>query len=656
MNNALDKEKQLFLFLVSFAGHKTTIDSVREFLRYDNDNERGISDLFFLEYFLLNPLKLTDPFKAIIFCPYLERMIKEQRFLPDWDVIKQNIDKAIDDVGTCKIDLLPRTRELEKELLKDPLELSSTTGWAKFGNKIFSNWQEENRKLGEIKLNQGLESFSLDSFKEYVQKIRDIRGDKDLQETLLKETLITTYPWARNGVLNSGKIRMVGVPIASTKLFYGYLLCGLFQQENESEENIASIASICKRLHAKFIDQVKKFYLPALTLCHHSFYEKASFSNETIPDDMPFLFEELKDSKYMLEKKFYQLWSLRKKHWTKVRRIKDSHLIFIDRFWASPRTIRTLTEDAFTWDMDFGEETGNRRPKLKTFLIAGGPGSGKETLSKMIGLFSNGHTFSKPHIFNMASLKPDWVAPPSLVGIETQGTINYSLIGIFEKVLKKSIHNDENPIVILDELNSLDIGAQGTLLRVLENEEVVPICGIDEAIPKEKVSTLLIVGVVNELPPQLTLEDPISDFYQDRQRWGNLLGPVLYEYYRGMRRLRDDLFYRFTRGGYIELKDLDERREDIPIIFFTSLPAAQKKDIAERKMFIEYDVWELLTDKRIRWKGNVRQLQAVAHKIAKEILKDGKKKEINVPMVIKVLKDLKIFTCESVEDDSTASF
>lgn len=334
--------------------------------------------------------------------------------------------------------------------------------------------------------------------------------------------------------------------------------------------------------------------------------------------------------------------------------IKKWHFIFKDRFWGSPLSIRKI-EEALTWDINFGNNKQEQKgtAKLKTFLIAGGAGSGKETLSKMIGLFSSNHTFSKPYIFNMASLKPDWIAPLSLAGGEIktnrENESSFLLYGIFKKVLDRAKKkSDENPIVILDELNSLHIDAQGTLLRILENSEVVPIGGLDEAVSSEIVEKLLIIGVVNELPPQLTLEDITNSFSQNRKLWGSLFGSALYEFYRGMRRLRDDLFYRFSRGGYIELPSLDERRQDIPIIFFTNLPKVLRDKLIKKEIFIEYDVWNLLTDERIKWKGNMRQVQAVADKIAREINNEG----INVPLVKRVLEKMDLLPRENIIEDN----
>ncbi|HHT9126706.1 MAG TPA: sigma 54-interacting transcriptional regulator [Candidatus Brocadiia bacterium] len=546
--------------------------------------------------------------------------------------------------------MFPRTRNLERQLLEEVLQIKAESNYVEYGEDLFTRWSNLTQQpQTESGLSKNLESFSFCEFKERLNKIKTCSFE--LKKVLIKETLILIYPLVKNGAFKSEdkEIKIVGIPIASNKLFYGYLLVGFLQDKNKG---------IDKKLHDELKKRAKKSYLPALILCHHSFYEKLYAGNPSQlngnEEDMPFFCNDIQGSSSTLEKNIHILWSLRNSNKDKLDKIKTSHFVFQDYLWASPATIQQI-EKALTWDINFkkNNDSSKQKPKLKTFLIAGGPGSGKETLAKMIGLFSSGHTFSKPNFFNMASLKPAWIAPPSLVGIEAKvNIINFSLRGIFAKVLDKTRANkDKNPIVVLDELNSLDVDAQGTLLRILENDEVVPIGGIDCAIKEDIVKKLLVIGIVNELPPHLTLEDTLRTLSQDRELWGNLLGSALYEFYRGMRRLRDDLYYRFSRGGYIELPDLDKRREDIPIIFFTSLPKVLREKLYNntREKFIEYDVWALLTDERIKWKGNVRQLQAVANMVAQKATK--KDKDIDVPMVRKVLKRMYLLLGEKDDDD-----
>src|SRR3989338_426810 len=86
------REKQFYLFLVAFGGHKSTMNMLKEYLRYASGT--GISHFFYLEYFLHNPLSIDKNFVrdgGSVFCPFLERMIKEQPFLLDW----KKLEKAL---------------------------------------------------------------------------------------------------------------------------------------------------------------------------------------------------------------------------------------------------------------------------------------------------------------------------------------------------------------------------------------------------------------------------------------------------------------------------------------------------------------------------------------------------------------------------------
>lgn len=668
----LKKEKQLYLFLVAFGGHKATIDNLKDYFRYDSGT--GISQFFYLEYFLHDPLPIGKDFVSdggSVFCPFLERMIKEQPFLLDWKNMELALDKneteVIDKFKRIETDHFPRTRELEKNFLDDSFEIETKTDLLTFGKALFKEWEYE---CGGSKEEPGKDKEPVETPKYFLTNLKKELGDiisnetisKSNRDALIKERVVLIYPWARSGALtDNDHIDIVGVPIASNKLFYGYILVGFCHKNTDISKDAPDF---CKHLKEEIKGQVINFYLPALILCHHSLYEKFYLSYEKLykgqfaisQEDMPFCFEKLSDSHNMLERNIHKLWELRSQKASQLndKAFRKAHFIFNGRFGGSPKSIRKIKE-ALTWDMNFA--TGDTSDdKLKTFLIFGGPGSGKDTLSKMIGLFSSKHTFSEPYIVNMAALKPDWIAPPSLAGmtVKIDNWYPFTIDGIFKKVLDKAKSDEEKnipnnyPVIIFDELNSLDIDTQGTLLRILENAEIVPIGGIDKVVETGEAEKLLVVGVVNEAPHQLTLEDTVKSFSRDKHLWGNLLGTALYESFRGVRRLRDDLYYRFIRGGYIELPDLDDRREDIPIIFFASLPDWLRDDIvgkpSEEKIFVEYDVWDLLTDVKIQWKGNIRQLQALANNIARKVKEEeikGMRKRLDVPLVKLALEEMK---------------
>ncbi|MBA7615692.1 hypothetical protein ES703_22977 [subsurface metagenome] len=171
------------------------------------------------------------------------------------------------------------------------------------------------------------------------------------------------------------------------------------------------------------------------------------------------------------------------------------------------------------------------------------------------------------------------------------------------------------PVVILDELNSLDIDAQGSLLRILQNMKVQSLGSIDEYPTDGTKMNFLIVGIVNEPEETLTLENTLHRLSEQREIIGSLATSMLYEKLRNMRRLREDLYHRLIRDGKIELKTLAERREDIPILFSFFVKSELPKSVKWFDLWIDPDVFETLMDPRIAWEGNFRQLQSIAKKV-----------------------------------------
>ena len=667
-----DSEKQVSLFLVGYGGHKSTIKELEKYMRYQskdgiNEDSSAINFFSFLENFLIDPINIDGEPKGKVYCPYLERMVREQQFLPDWKSIRNDCvfkkEEIIQKLVNVDFPRIPKSRESEKEYIKEDNIVDFK--FAKFGNNIFEQWKN----------NDGLSEYIIDNYSktDFCEEIYDYNKkwtqEQDSVKASIKEKLLSIYPLLKNDSFDDIPLKVMGYPIASNKLFYGYLLFSFFSSivltTDEKKAKLLNVTDITfkeltdsgdkiKSISSIFDNKINEYYLPSLILCHHSHYEKACHDGKRIVDKIPFVEENVKNSNDIIEKSISELWKSRIKNCDKIwHNGNNDHFIFKDRFWGSPKTIKELME-LFRGDSSKDVlEKGKRI--VKTFLIYGGPGSGKDSTAKMVGLFSKHFRFSKQYIFNMAALKPDWLAPPSISGlqIEHDSPKKEYILGIFEKVILDAIIKKENPIIILDELNSLDIDAQGTLLRVLENLEIIPIGGIQER--KEITNELkinefaiLVIGVVNEQCPQLTLSSSIERT-KSKEMWGDLFGPALYEYYRKMRRLRDDLFFRFRRGGYINLPNLNERREDIPIMFYENLPDNYKKDIAAKNIFIEYDVWEKLTNENIDWKGNVRQLQTFVQHLVRNIemkkVKSGNQNieiEINVPLIEKVLNEMKI--------------
>ena len=253
--------------------------------------------------------------------------------------------------------------------------------------------------------------------------------------------------------------------------------------------------------------------------------------------------------------------------------------------------------------MNFGIEFRPDAPGLPSVLVIGGPGSGKDSAARLVALFAKGYTFGSVRTINMAALRPHALVGAMLQGVMITGFTHDAVLPVIKD------EEEENPgTVILDELNSLDIDQQGILLRVLENKEVAPL-----GAPKPKRANFLCVGVMNETPEDLMKEDELRTAAARSNLFGQLLGTVVDEMFRRARRLRPDLYYRMQRYGVIKLPTLHDRRDDIPILFYTNLPS---KDTLGRNLRYEVELmaYERLMEKDLLWRGNIRELQAVARR------------------------------------------
>ena len=400
-----------------------------------------------------------------------------------------------------------------------------------------------------------------------------------------------------------------------------------------------------------------------------------------------------------LEKTFHDLWTRR---WEKIKEKQDisgslnKTLIFHKFFNSSHSMLQLLREISKL-------SPSKKRDFLPSVLVVGGPGSGKDTVSQLIRVFSRDYFDAPVYTINLASLKPPVVAPSMTMGTEFNLSHRdqyqvYGLIGFFERIIqnelsrgkteiiehgeqkyeitcrgdkkngtqfvieirkngeeiitvdfqlpldylslenleeriKNEIDNSKNlklsekdllrenietgivrkvllvrAVVILDELNSLDIDTQGALLRFIENSELVRIGGVEPVFPKDLID-FLIIGVMNEDPEKLTKES-VFKVMESGEIFGKLITEILYENFRKIRRLREDLYYRMIRGGKIEIPPLDQRREDIPVLFyiFSSIEASH----SGKELIVTFKAIDEVSNPALRWPGNVRQLQTVA--------------------------------------------
>jgi transcriptional regulator with AAA-type ATPase domain len=307
--------------------------------------------------------------------------------------------------------------------------------------------------------------------------------------------------------------------------------------------------------------------------------------DSVLPDDA--------DGNDLLEQSLIELWARRNLPANdNISAIRES-LIFRKLMVASPGMIEDIKAVA---------KLGLSKPTdapLPAVLIVAPPGSGKEMMSRLIPLFSKDF-WEKPIVtINMGS-----------VLLETSSREG-GFIGLLRNLAEGSLK--EGGTLVLDELNSLDIAAQPLLLRLLDQGEI----GISQTLPSSQtVPPWLVIGLINEDPHRLTLE-AIREKFTDHRLFGELLGSALYEYWKKMSRLRDDLYHRIRRSGEIHLTGLNERRHDIPIVFYFRLRQLLRETETMRdiEVFLTNEAMMQLIDRALDWKGNMRKLETVARQL-----------------------------------------
>lgn len=482
------------------------------------------------------------------------------------------------------------------------------------------------------------------------------------------------------------RIFATAFPICSTNILYGefWLMMPPFA-ENVSDDLTKNRRRYLDLLQ-ELAEEIQKTYAPALALLHERFAEDSLQEVETPGETFEvevakplsrlvrrIFKEEWKEPKLSrrtyrvpfvgehsdrgttfadrIERHLYRLWERR----TDGSRQPENSYLFSKYALCSPKMIALVVRV-----MEHGQRLRQGSGSQSTALVVGGAGSGKETLCSLIALFSSSYFSGKQFIVNLAALKPQQLATPLLTGAiltvvdpqsglkpEAVGTTKV-LQGIFSRVrqrteeivLKAAEEVGETlnkrfaektlegryPMLILDELNSLDIESQGSLLRFLDNSEIVP---IGEPDPRalcthpgevEKLfSHCLVIGAMNEDPDELSREQAIK-FIRDQEYLGGMIGDMLYEHFVRMRRLRPDVKYRLIRGGKFVIPALHERREDIPLLFdlyvnqeIGGLSDDEKKLLfsADSKVVVDFEAFRALMDSSLLWPGNIRELQAV---------------------------------------------
>ena len=211
------------------------------------------------------------------------------------------------------------------------------------------------------------------------------------------------------------------------------------------------------------------------------------------------------------------------------------------------------------------ERIRNVAPLDSSVLIYGETGTGKELVAE--SLHSEGKRSGKPFVSqNCAAI------PSNLLESLFFGTEKGSYTGALTR--KGLLEEADGGTLFLDEINSMEIGLQAKLLKVLEEKKVRRLGGSRD-IPFD----VRIVAAVNEDPAKLIREH----------------------------RLREDLYYRLGVVR-ITLPPLRKRKGDIALLtrhFIERYNQKMKRDI---RGISEQALRRL---EQYRWPGNVRELQNV---------------------------------------------
>jgi transcriptional regulator with AAA-type ATPase domain len=617
------------------------------------------------EYLLLHPLPAyateEERGNALTFQPFIERQLDALRFVP---ALPSDLGSAVGRSGALR--LTPNERAVKRQYLSLDLAARYTMRKTHVGKDLLSKWIINNKEP------------------EHYKKCVSCNDAKLIDADDVIEYNLGDYFWAGGGGTDNENVPacdVLGVPISSECRIYGYLVMQCRPNTLWRAEEEPPGTPLSNELITPLLEAVRKAYVPMLALCHHSMAERSlvkwldagngepltkdsiasklkDIRKEFIPEIKPStgIAPENSEPKHpgmkaALEDILDWLWKVRL-HWVETRdKWKDGeiqelkrNLIFSNFGVASPSMLEVV-ESAARLGFRFNKKLPT---SLSSALVIGGAGAGKDKLTRMVSLLSDGYTFGTIYTFNMAAIRPQGLMGPVLQGVETTSLTDSGApkLGI-KSVLAACAHvpgsGAEPKTVILDELNSMDIDQQGVLLRILENAELTPLFSSGST-----SLNFLCIGVMNEEPEELMKEDELQNIMTQNPLLGRILGTVFSELFRRSRRLRPDLYYRMARPGVLKIPSLAGRRNDIPLLFYSFL-----EDNPEgHKYNVELGAYRALMDKTLPWKGNIRELQKVARAIARvatesEPDRDGRF-NIDRSMVQKVLESTRAETSRQV--------
>ncbi|MDF1592419.1 MAG: sigma-54 dependent transcriptional regulator [Desulfobacterales bacterium] len=206
-----------------------------------------------------------------------------------------------------------------------------------------------------------------------------------------------------------------------------------------------------------------------------------------------------------------------------------------------------------------------------TVLIQGESGTGKELVARAI--HNRGPRKNQPFVvINCAAI------PVSLMERELFGHIRGAFTGAVDSRLGK-LEIANNGTVFLDDIDSLDIGMQANLLRVIQEKEF------------ERLGSTKVIKV--DIRFVAASNRDIHKLIEKGE-------------------FREDLFYRLNVFP-IELPPLRERRSDIPLLLDHFLKLQSQHTGRPEKKFSEEALQSLV---KYDWPGNVRELQNLVERLA----------------------------------------
>jgi hypothetical protein len=671
-----EKEKMIQLELAAYGCNRRVRDEIAKYL-----DRQGIQSFTFYEYFCFEPVFLQrknsgTSEKIKIICPFIKRYLIDHPLLPfsvektscDGETVSSfTVEQRIRNGKNLKDFYQPVCYEIQ--LKGGQYDTSKIIGYLRARNFEKQTANGLDVVLDKSKDTQGVEQVkgfyqfkSYDNFVKYFEAINDHTTSNGQKNNMLREFAIVDVPWLGYlGNDNSKKVLFLYIPIASETLFYGELLLLAAAEDFKTGGTNGGGNDLGREKIKRIAEELREIadeeYLPLLivfenyfqekkikdgikekTCCEEQKKKKAKEEWDRLNQNNVFLKFKNQSFSHPLEKAFGEVWQTRGQLLDNNLDKFEKSLVMANYLVCSPGMIR-IVEEAITQLHPI--DKGNDIPCV---LVIGGPGSGKDKFPHLITTYNlsrisdpNYKSFYEDGKFeistiNIASLQPKSIAGVILTGLTRKGGEDRVFSGMLQGLFRGG---EEIRVVVLDELNSLDIDSQGVLLRFIENRELVPIGqsphSRGDTNPLENTK-ILIVGLMNEDPEMLTKLAKIRSVARDVEFFGGIIGEIVYEYLRNLRRLREDLYQRMQKYGVFRLPSLSERREDLPFLFYTFLKGEAGK---REEVIIEYEAFEILMNPHIDWVGNIRLLQSVArmaYRIAQA--ERAKRKRETEPLIV----------------------